>query len=59
MPEPITPELIYYLKTVGDPELSLDGALLAYTLGWVDEDSLGARSRIMLMDLAGGWCAFQ
>tara|TARA_Y100000780_G_scaffold44375_1_gene36656 strand:- start:1374 stop:3332 length:1959 start_codon:yes stop_codon:yes gene_type:complete len=56
MPEPITPELIYYLKTVGDPELSLDGALLAYTLGWVDEDSLGARSRIMSMDLASGWC---
>ena len=56
MPEPITPELIYYLKTVGDPELSLDGALLAYTLGWVDEDSLGARSRIMSMDLASGRC---
>jgi len=56
MPEPITPELIYYLKTVGDPELSLDGARLAYTLGWVDEDSLGARSRIMSMDLASGWC---
>ncbi|RUA23350.1 MAG: hypothetical protein DSY79_02475 [Chloroflexi bacterium] len=56
MPEPITPELIYHLKTVGDPALSPGGTLLAYTLGWVDEESLGARSRIMLMDLGSGSC---
>jgi dipeptidyl aminopeptidase/acylaminoacyl peptidase len=56
MPEPITPELIYHLKTVGDPALSPDATFLAYMLGWVDEESLGARSRIMLMDLGNGTC---
>ena len=56
MPEPITPELIYHLKTVSDPALSPEGTFLAYTLGWVDEESLGARSRIMLMDLGNGSC---
>ena len=56
MPEPITPELIYHLKTVGDPALSPDATFLAYMLGWVDEKSLGARSRIMLMDLGNGTC---
>ena len=56
MPEPITPELIYHLKTVSDPALSPDATFLAYTLGWVDEESLGARSRIMLVDLGSGSC---
>ena len=48
--------MVYHLKTVTDPALSPDAAFLTYTLGWVDEDSLGARSRIMLMDLANGSC---
>ena len=54
MAKPITPELIYHLKTVSDPALSPSGNLLAYTLSWVDEDSLGARSKVMLMDPGSG-----
>ena len=54
MAKPITPELIYHLKTVSDPALSPSGNLLAYTLSWVDEDSLGARSKVMLMEPGSG-----
>ena len=54
MAKPITPELIYHLKTVSDPALSPSGNLLAYTLSWVDEDSLEARSKVMLMDPGSG-----
>ena len=56
MPAPVTPDMVYHLKTVGDPALSPDGTSLAYTLGWVDKESLGSRSRIMLMDLGDGSC---
>ena len=56
MTEPITPDLVYHLKTVGDPALSPDGTLLAYTLGWVDEESLDSRSRVMVIDLGDGSC---
>ncbi|MDA1129162.1 MAG: S9 family peptidase [Chloroflexi bacterium] len=51
MTKPITPDLVYHLKTVGDPALSPDGTLLAYTLGWVDDVSLESRSRITLINL--------
>ncbi|MDA0262938.1 MAG: S9 family peptidase [Chloroflexi bacterium] len=54
MTKSITPDLVYRLRTVGDPALSPDGTLLAYTLGWVDSDSLGSRSRITLVDLGDG-----
>ncbi|PKB71425.1 MAG: hypothetical protein BZY87_06120 [SAR202 cluster bacterium Io17-Chloro-G6] len=54
MTNPITPDLVYNIKTVSDPALSPDGTLLAYTLGWVDNDSLESRSRITLMDLGIG-----
>ena len=54
MTNPITPDLVYNIKTVGDPALSPDGTLVAYTLGWVDKDSLESRSRITLMDLGKG-----
>lgn len=54
MTSPITPDLVYQLKTAGDPVLSPDGLLLAYTLGWVDADSLEGRSRIMIKDLRAG-----
>ena len=56
MTEQITPELVYQLKSVGDPALSPNGALLAYTLSWVDRDSLSSRSRVMLMDTGSGAC---
>ena len=54
MTEKITPDLVYKLKSVGDPALSPNGSLVAYTLGWVDADSLGSRSRVMLMNTKSG-----
>ena len=54
MTEKITPDLVYKLKSVGDPALSPNGVLVAYTLGWVDGDSLGSRSRVMLMNTNSG-----
>ncbi len=54
MSEPIAPDLVYHLKTTGDPALSPDGALLAYTLGWVDGESLSACSQIIVLDLGNG-----
>jgi len=54
MSDPIAPDLVYHLKTTADPDLSPDGVLLAYTLGWVDGESLSARSQIIVLDLANG-----
>ena len=54
MPSPIEPDVVYKLKSVGDPALSPDGSLLAYTLSWVDAQKLEGRSRIMIMDLESG-----
>ena len=54
MSDPIAPDLVYYLKTIADPTLSPDGALLAYTLGWVDGESLSTRSQIIVLDLRSG-----
>ena len=56
MAQHITPDLVYQLKSVGDPALSPNGALLAYTLSWVDGDNLSSRSRVMLMDTGSGVC---
>ena len=54
MTDSIKPDLVYQLKTVSDPSLSPDGSLLAYTLSWVDEESLGSRSMIMLLNFHTG-----
>ena len=54
MPSPIAPDVVCKLNSVGDPALSPDGSLLAYTLSWVDTQKLEGRSRIMLMDLESG-----
>ena len=54
MIKPIGPDLVYQIKTVGDPALSPGGTKLAYTFGWVDGDNLESRSRITLMDLGSG-----
>ena len=56
MTKPITPDLIYQIKTVGDPALSPDGTLLAYTLGWVDDTTLETRSRVTVIELGEGSC---
>ena len=59
MTSPITPDLVYHIKTAGDPAISPDGTLLAYTYGWVEDESLESRSRIVLMDLGtGSWEEF-
>ncbi|MEE3247243.1 MAG: hypothetical protein VX213_07060, partial [Chloroflexota bacterium] len=54
MNSPITPDLVYQIKTAGEPSLSPDGSLLAYTLGWVDEENLSSRSKIMGLHIKGG-----
>jgi len=56
MTNPITPDLVYHIKTAGDPALSPDGTSLAYTLGWVDGERLESRSRIIMMELGTGSC---
>ena len=54
MTNPISPDVIYKLRNVGDPALSPDGGTLAYTLSWVDAQEMEGRSRIMLMTLDSG-----
>ncbi|MEE3248579.1 MAG: DPP IV N-terminal domain-containing protein, partial [Chloroflexota bacterium] len=54
MNSPITPDLVYQIKTAGEPSLSPDGSLLAYTLGWVDQEDLSSRSKIMGLHIKGG-----
>ena len=54
MTSPISPDVIYKLKNVGDPSLSPDGGSLAYTISWVDSQEMEGRSRIMLMTLDSG-----
>ena len=51
MGSPITPELVYHLKTVSDPCLSPDGSKLAFTYTWVDPERLESCSRLMLLPL--------
>ena len=59
MTSPITPDLVYHIKTAGDPAISPDGTLLAYTYGWVEDESLESRSRIVVMKLgSGSWEEF-
>ena len=55
MKNPITPDLVYRIKTSGDPSISPNRSLLAYTLGWVDEESLTSCSKIMSFDLKQGY----
>ena len=50
----IKPDVVYQIKTAGEPSLSPDGCLLAYTLGWVDEESLGSCSQIMILHIKEG-----
>ena len=54
MSRPISPDVAYQLRSVGDPTLSPDGANLAYTLSWFEQEGLESYSRIMMMKLATG-----
>ena len=55
MSNPISPDIVYKLRSVGDPALSPDGTRLAYTQSWIDQsDGIESRSRIMMLDMPGG-----
>lgn len=54
MPGPIQPDVVYRLPSVGDPALSSDGSLLAYSYSWVDQEKMEPCSRVMMMQLSGG-----
>ena len=54
MSQPISPDVAYRLRSVADPTLSPDGARVAYTYSWMEQDGLESYSRIMMMDLATG-----
>ena len=54
MPSPITPEFVYELVSVGSPSLSPDGGWLAFVRSQVDRESMEARSRIIVLDMASG-----
>ncbi len=54
MTAPISPDVAYRLKSVGDPSISPDGSTLVYSLSWIDRDSMESRSRVMLMNLSSG-----
>src|ERR1051325_3166184 len=51
---PITAEDIYQLRFVSDPQISPDGAQVAYVVAWVDpEDRTRYRSQLMLAAFDG------
>ena len=55
MNSPISPDIVYKLRGVGDPSLSPDGTRLAYFQSWIERgDEVESRSRIMMLDLPGG-----
>ena len=54
MTAPIGPDHIYQLVSVGEANVSRDGARLAFSQSWIDLDSMESRSRIMVMELPGG-----
>jgi dipeptidyl aminopeptidase/acylaminoacyl peptidase len=51
---PVTPEDLYALKTVGDVQLSPDGARIAYTLTAIDRDNDEYRNSIWVVPFGGG-----
>ena len=55
MSSPISQDIIYKLRGVGDPALSPDGTRLAYAQSWIDQsDGFERRSRIMMLGMPGG-----
>src|ERR1043165_9236713 len=51
---PITPADLYALKTIGDVQLSPDGAHIAYTLTSIDRESDDYRNSIWVVPFGGG-----
>lgn len=54
MARALTPRDIYAIRCVGDPQLSPDGKLLAYTVLRIDEEKDKGLTDIFLADLEGG-----
>ena len=57
MSSPISPDLVYQLKSVADPALSPDGRRLAYALSWVERADGGdveTLSRVNMVELESG-----
>jgi dipeptidyl aminopeptidase/acylaminoacyl peptidase len=50
---PIVAEDLYRLRFVSDPQVSPDGARVAYVVSWASDDRTGYRSSIMLVDTSG------
>jgi len=42
-------DMLRYIKTVADPDISPNDSCIAYTLNWIDPDTLASKSRIMCM----------
>ncbi|MDE2844137.1 MAG: hypothetical protein OXN21_12260, partial [Chloroflexota bacterium] len=53
MGNPLSPNMVRRLTSVSDPSLAPDGSRVAFTYGWVEEESLEGRSRIRMMHLDG------
>ena len=44
-------DMLRYIKTVSDPNISPDESYIAYTLGWIDTETLQSKSRIMRISM--------
>ncbi|MCY4365272.1 MAG: S9 family peptidase [Chloroflexi bacterium] len=53
MGNPLSPQMVRRLTSVSDPSLAPDGSCVAFTYGWVEEETLESRSRIRMMQLNG------
>ena len=53
-PRPLKVDDIFALKTVGDPQISPDGAFVAYTVRWLDPKEDAADTDIYMVPFAGG-----
>jgi dipeptidyl aminopeptidase/acylaminoacyl peptidase len=50
----LTPDDVYNLKTVADPQVSPDGAWVAYRVSWLDRKEDSVAADIYMTPLAGG-----
>src|SRR4051812_45212892 len=53
-PRPLKVDDIFALKSVGDPQISPDGAWVAYTVRWLDPKEDSADTDIYMVPYAGG-----
>jgi dipeptidyl aminopeptidase/acylaminoacyl peptidase len=53
-PRPLKVDDLFALKSVGDPQISPDGASVAYTVRWLDPKADSADTDIYMVPFAGG-----